>query len=162
MYTSAITRQKNEFICFYWDNGTKYQVTDEDIRVKVKRAIVSLGLENNGIISDQVGSHSLRVGVDMALKFSGANLYDIKKMGRYSSDIFLIYIHDQISEYSNVWIKKWRKNDPISTLRKPFSRILQILETTPGKNRTVRKKYIDNSDFECSMSHGPCIARART
>ena len=36
--------EKNEFIYSYWDNGTKYQVIDEGIRVNVKRSIVSLGV----------------------------------------------------------------------------------------------------------------------
>ena len=51
----------------------------------------------------------------MALKFSGADWNDIKNMERWSLDISLIYIHDQIEEYSEVWMVNWRKNDPIST-----------------------------------------------
>jgi len=42
----------------------------------------------------------------MALKFAGADRDDIKMMGRWSSDIFLIYIHYQIAEYSEGWTKK--------------------------------------------------------
>ena len=42
----------------------------------------------------------------MALKFAGANRDNIKKMGRWSGDTFLIYIHDQIVEYSEGWINK--------------------------------------------------------
>ena len=58
----------------------------------------------------------------MAIKFSLSDQYDIKKMGRWSSDTILIYIHHQIVEYSEGWTGKWRKNDPISTWREPFSR----------------------------------------
>jgi len=36
----------------------------------------------------------------MSLKFAGADRDDIKKLGRWSSDTFLIYIHDLIVEYS--------------------------------------------------------------
>ena len=42
----------------------------------------------------------------MALKFAGADRDDIKKMGRWSSDTWLVYIHDQIAEYSEGWTKK--------------------------------------------------------
>jgi len=42
----------------------------------------------------------------MALKFAGANREDIKKLGRWSGDTFLMYIHDQIAEYSEGWTKK--------------------------------------------------------
>ena len=42
----------------------------------------------------------------MSLKFLDADCDDIKKMGRWSSDTFLIYIHDQIVEYSEGWTKK--------------------------------------------------------
>ena len=42
----------------------------------------------------------------MALKFSGADRDDIKKMGRWSSETCLVYIHDQIAEYLEGWTKK--------------------------------------------------------
>ena len=75
--------EKNDFICLYWDNGTKYQETDEDIRVNVKITIVSLGLEKHGITINQVGSQFLRSGGAMKLKVSGADPDDIKKIGRW-------------------------------------------------------------------------------
>ena len=88
--------EKNKFICSYWDNGTECQVRDEDIRVNVKRDIVYLGLQKHGSTSNRLGSHYLRVGRYITLNFSGADRYDIKKMGRWSLDKFLIYIQDQI------------------------------------------------------------------
>ena len=42
----------------------------------------------------------------MVLKFVGADKDDIKKMGRWSSDTFLTYIHDQIAEYNRDWKDK--------------------------------------------------------
>ena len=89
--------EQNEFIYSYWDNGAKYQVTDEDIRVNVKISIVSLGLEKHGIMSNRVLSYSLRSRGAMEIKFSGADNHDTKNMGRWSSDTFLIYVHDQLA-----------------------------------------------------------------
>ena len=60
----------------------------------------------NGITSSHIGSHSLQAGGAMALAFAGADYDDIKKMGRWISDTFLIYIHDQIAEYSEGWTDK--------------------------------------------------------
>ena len=68
--------------------------------IAIRRAVITLGLSKNGILPGRVGSHSFWVGGTMALKFSGADRENIKKMGRWSSDTFLIYIHDQIADYS--------------------------------------------------------------
>ena len=59
-----------------------------------------MGPENHIITNNQVGSHFLISGEAMTLKFSGADQDDIKKIGSWSPDIFLIYINDQIAEYS--------------------------------------------------------------
>ena len=42
----------------------------------------------------------------MALKFAGADRQDIMKFGRWSGDTCLLYINDQIAEYSEGWIEK--------------------------------------------------------
>ena len=57
-------------------------------------------------MSNRVGSHYFREEGDMVLKFAGSDWDDIKKMGRWSLDTFLIYIHNQIAEYSKGWTKK--------------------------------------------------------
>ena len=76
------------------------------MRVAIRRAVIALRLDKNGFLPSRVGTHSFRAGGAMALKFAGADRDDIKKMGRWSSDTFLIYIHDQIAEYSEGWSKK--------------------------------------------------------
>ena len=96
----------DDIISSYWDHLGKGNLTDVDIRVAVKRAVITLKLARNGITAARVGTHSLRAGGAMALKFAGADRDDIKKMGRWSSDTWLIYIHDQISEYSEGWTSK--------------------------------------------------------
>ena len=42
----------------------------------------------------------------MALNFVGVERYDIKNMGRWNSDTCLIFIYNQISEYSEGWPRK--------------------------------------------------------
>ena len=53
-----------------------------------------------------MGTHSFRAGGAMAIKFSSGNRDDTKKMGRWSSDTFLMYIHNQIAEYTEGWTEK--------------------------------------------------------
>ena len=89
---------------------------DENMQIAIRWVVIKLGLANYGILSGRVGSHYFRAGGGvMALKFSGADRGDIKQMVRWSSDIFLICIRDQIAEYFEGWAKK------IVTLRSYFN-----------------------------------------
>lgn len=72
----------------------------------VKRAVITLKLAKNCITVARVGTRSLQAGDTMTLEFAGADRNSIKKMGRLSSDTWLIYIHDQIDEYSEGWTSK--------------------------------------------------------
>ena len=63
----------------------------------VKQAVVHLGMLDKGFSPKNVGSHSLRAGGAMACKLNGIDRDTIKKIGRWSSDTFLMYIHEQIS-----------------------------------------------------------------
>ena len=70
-----------DILSSYWDHLGQGHVTDEDMRIAIRRAVISLKLEKNGILPTRVGSHSFRAGGEMALKFSGADRDDIKKNG---------------------------------------------------------------------------------
>ena len=70
---------------------------DRDITTMVRLAAVDLNLAERGFPPSRVGSHSLRAGGAVALAVNGASRDMIKKIGRWSSDTFLMYIHDQIS-----------------------------------------------------------------
>ena len=75
-------------------------ISANDINKGVKSAVTQLGLVNNGLHQDLVGSHSLRAGGAMAMHLQGIDTNTIKKMGRWSSDTFLMYIHEQMSAFS--------------------------------------------------------------
>lgn len=97
----------------------------------IRIASIQLKLELKGIPSSRLGTHSLRAGGAMALKLSGADRDDIKKFGRWSSDTFLIYIHDQIATYQEGWTDLMAKHHDFFNLEGAFS-TLSIL--TPNKN----------------------------
>ena len=81
-------------------DGSQQHVLASDINHAVKRAVAQLGLIAKGFNLTDVSSHSLRAGGAMALKLHGYDRDTIKKMGRWSSDTFLTYIHEQISAFS--------------------------------------------------------------
>ena len=66
----------------------------------IKNVVGALELHRYSLLTAHVGSHSLHVGVAMAMHLTRVQHDIIKKMGRWSSDTFLIYIHEQISVFS--------------------------------------------------------------
>ena len=75
-------------------------ISANDINKGVKSAVTLLRLVNNGLHKDLVGSHSLRAGGATAMHLQGIDPNTIKKMGHWSNDTFLMYIHEQISAFS--------------------------------------------------------------
>jgi hypothetical protein len=71
-----------------------------DINKLIKNAVVLLGLDKKGFPPESVSSHSLRAGGAMAMHLNGIDRDKIRKQGRWSSDTFLMYIHEQISAFS--------------------------------------------------------------
>ena len=93
----------------------------------LRLAVGMLGLAQHGIPPARVGSHSLRAGGAMALSFAGAGSIRIKKFGRWSSDTFLMYIHDQIMEYSEDWANKM-------SIPRTFNNIEGAFTNPPGSH----------------------------
>lgn len=71
-------------------------VVASDILSAVRSAATRTGLLQNGYKLDRIGAHSLRASGAMALKLTGTPSDTIKKVGRWTSDTFLTYIHAQI------------------------------------------------------------------
>ena len=87
-------------------HGNVKQITQSVINSTVKDAASSIGLYKAGYTRNKVSSHSLRAGGAMALHLNKCDRDTIKKQGRWSSDTFLMYIHDQISAFSKGLSKK--------------------------------------------------------
>jgi hypothetical protein len=56
-----------------------------------------MGLEAHGYTLTRIGSHSLRSGGAMHLKLLGYDDILIKKLGRWTSDTYLVYIQAQVA-----------------------------------------------------------------
>ena len=87
----------DDMLCTFFDHRGKGVVKDRDVTRMVRVAAVDLKLAERGFPPHRVGSHSLRAGGAVALAVNGASRDMIKKIGRWSSDTFLMYIHEQIS-----------------------------------------------------------------
>ena len=79
------------------DAGIWNTVSSAQMRSGVRNSVKELGLHKNGIDADLVGVHSLRAGGAMAMKLAGETDTTIKKYGRWSSNTWLDYIHNQIA-----------------------------------------------------------------
>ena len=77
------------------------QIRPAHINNTVKQACTSLGLQHCGFTPDKVSSHSLRAGGAMAMHLNGCDELLIKKQGRWTSNTFMMYIHEQITALSN-------------------------------------------------------------
>jgi hypothetical protein len=71
-----------------------------DINTMIKTAVCLLGLDKKGFPPASISSHSLRAGGAMAMHLNNIDRDKIRKQGRWSSDTFLMYIHEQISAFS--------------------------------------------------------------
>jgi hypothetical protein len=65
----------------------------------IKSAVCALNLDKKGFPPEAVSSHLLRTGGAMAMHNNDIDRDKIQKQGRWSSDTFLIYIHEQISAF---------------------------------------------------------------
>eukprot|EP00978_Attheya_sp_CCMP212_P027078 scaffold90284_cov45-Attheya_sp.AAC.2 len=86
---------------YFDDDGEIAFLRGDDIVKGVRLAVIALDLPKAGIKAEQVGSHSLRAGGAMAMKLNGSVRDTIpRKFGRWNSDTFLMYIHNQIAHLS--------------------------------------------------------------
>ena len=84
-------------LCAYNMNGTWCHIADKDITALVKWIAKKSNMHKKGFPLNRIGSHSLRAGGAMALKLNGIDTVLIKKYGRWTSDTFITYIHEQIA-----------------------------------------------------------------
>lgn len=93
---------KNSLLCDYYDNTTEQwsSITSDQMCQLIKTTVTKLNLKDRGIVAELGGSHSLRSRGAIALKLHGIDDITIKKIGRWSSLTFTMYIHTQIAHLS--------------------------------------------------------------
>ena len=65
----------------------------------LRDAVGTIGEVKLGIKKEDVGTHSIRLGVAMAMYLGECPVFMIMLIGRWSSDAFLRYIRKQVMEF---------------------------------------------------------------
>ena len=96
-------------------------VSARDISTAVKDTAEQIGLFHAeiGYVRSDVSSHSLRAGGAMAMHLAGVDTNIIRKQGRWKSDTFLMYIHEQISAFSAGVSAKMSANVKFRSIKGP-------------------------------------------
>lgn len=81
-------------------------IASQHIVATVREAACLTGLTDHGYAIKCISAHSLRASGTMALKLNGVDADTIMKVGRWTSSIFLIYIHSQIAAL-NTGLAQW-------------------------------------------------------
>jgi hypothetical protein len=84
----------------YLASGREWYISPNDINQALKQAAAAIGLFKLGYCKNDISSHSLRAGGAMAMHLNGCTDLQIRKQGRWRSDTFLMYIHEQISAFA--------------------------------------------------------------
>ena len=85
---------------FFSTTNRRFVLTSASITKAIRTAAVAIGLDKKGFPTKSLSSHSLRAGGATAMHLNGISSSTIRKMGRWSSDTFLMYIHEQIAAFS--------------------------------------------------------------
>jgi hypothetical protein len=88
---------KDSLLCEFYEDNKIGHISSKDMIVLLRAAAKTLKLQDQAIDPDLIGAHSLRSRGAMALKLHGYDDTTIRKMGRWTSDTFLQYIHNQIA-----------------------------------------------------------------
>jgi hypothetical protein len=72
-------------------------IAASSIVTTIREAARLSNLADHGYTITRIGAHSLRASGAMAMKLNGVDAETIKKVGRWTSSTFLIYIHSQIA-----------------------------------------------------------------
>ena len=79
------------------ENGMPTRVTARHMRQALRQAAQADNIAEQGFDLERIGTHSLRAGGAVALRLAGYDDTTIRKMGRWSSSTFLIYIRNQVA-----------------------------------------------------------------
>ncbi len=96
----------NTHVLAYMTNGTIAHVTSAQVVNALRDVVGAIGETRLGIAKHEVGTHSLRSGVAMAMYLGECPVYTIMLIGRWSSNAFLWYIQKQVMEFNHNVSKK--------------------------------------------------------
>jgi len=104
------TSDDTTLLSAYFENGTRKDISDQDIRDGLKMAAVALHYpQTRGIPIDRIDTHSLRIGGACALALAGYSDTQIQKMGRWRGATFKEYVREELHIYSEGMSRAMKK-----------------------------------------------------
>lgn len=95
------TTDQNTCLSTYFIGPGKFDhIRPKHVNDQLKHTVMIMGLQAHGFTPDLVSSHSLRAGGAMAMHLNGIHPITIKKQGRWSSNTFMQYIHEQLGAFT--------------------------------------------------------------
>jgi hypothetical protein len=114
-------------------------ITASQINTMLKAAAGDIGLYSDfGYDPSDISSHSLRAGGAMAMFLNGVSTTTIQKMGRWKSNTFLMYIHEQISAFATGVSVKMSTHIPFRCIAGPIT----TPHTHPHHNTTYTPLHV--------------------
>ena len=101
IYLLSNSATPNTPVCMYYTShgSTPSSIPSHHITRTLCAAAHKLGFQKLGFFPHEIGSHSLRSGGAMTLHLTGVPEHTIV-IGRWRSDAFLIYLHGQITTFT--------------------------------------------------------------
>jgi hypothetical protein len=88
-------------VCTYQHaDGSIGLVTSKQTLLRIRDRVTAIGKDVLGFSAWEVGTHSIRSAVAMAMYLANVPVYSIMLIGRWSSDAFLRYIRRQVQDFS--------------------------------------------------------------
>ena len=84
---------------YFTTEGLERCVSADRMNIAIRETVEQMQLPERGFPTDRVSSHLLQSGGAMAMHLAGISDNTIKKQGRWSTNSFLMYIHEQISAF---------------------------------------------------------------
>jgi hypothetical protein len=113
-YTSTTNDTTVNFYQFH--DKSNHHFSGSELLHRIRLVADTIGSDELGFTSDQLGLHSARSGAAMAMCLAGVPVFTIMLLGRWSSDAFLRYIRKQVQEFSKGISQRMISNDRFFTL----------------------------------------------
>ncbi len=83
------------------EDGELHLVTSKELLTKLRARIAAMGRAHLGFGPLQIGTHSIHFTAAMSMFLADVPVYTIMLLGRWSSNAFLHYIHQQVQQFSS-------------------------------------------------------------
>ena len=97
----AIGATKDTPLYTYRDSNGRFRDMTNKIALRLLRAFIKAEGRPFGLYENDIGLHSIRASAAMAMHMNKVPDYVIRKMGRWSSEAFLLYIRKCVIEFGN-------------------------------------------------------------